>query len=255
MRLIHAQHMDGDKLFVNVVVVVVAVFNCCRFSMNAARSLFLASFHQLVLSNYRIPMNAVRTPFRFIAPVGYEVMPSNVVYTAQKLKLSYVEWDYTSPSPQAPAYKAWLKKHLAASHPIVWFPICKGDSHVCYPESCMNGGSCDHVEPMYGIFSSHPLDDPTVYDDDWILHASDQDLEPYYRPINSLDDTIAMGGNCAKAGSGFGKNGAWRARVKFLYHYADTYAIRCWTLIGTRSSLNTKHAFAMPTVHTVDAQK
>jgi hypothetical protein len=138
--------------------------------------------------------------------VGFEVMPINVAYTASKLRLNFDEWDSAQPAPQAPAFKRWLKKHLAAGHAIAWFPICKGDSHECYPGSCPNGGSCDHVEPMYGIFSNHPLTDPNVYDDDVILHASDQDLEPYYRPLNSLDDTVAMTGNCAKAGSGFGKN-------------------------------------------------
>jgi hypothetical protein len=138
--------------------------------------------------------------------VGYEVMPSNVEYTAQKLRLRYSLWDSSQPSPQAPAYKRWLKAHLAAGHPIAWFPICKGDSHVCYPDSCPNGGACDHVEPMFGLFSNHALDDPTVYDDDWVLHASDQDLMPYYRPLNSLDDSLAMNGNCKNAGAGFGKN-------------------------------------------------
>lgn len=138
--------------------------------------------------------------------VGYEVMPINVAYTAEHLRLNFDEWDYTRPAPQAAAYKAWLKSHLVEGEPIVWFPICKGDSHQCYPGSCPSGGTCDHVEPMYGIFSNHPLSDPTVYDDDWILHASDQDLLPYYRKINSLDDTLAMGGNCKNAGSGFGKN-------------------------------------------------
>jgi hypothetical protein len=59
--------------------------------------------------------------------VGYEVMPSNVAYTATALRLSFDEFDYTQPSPQAAAYKAWVKKHLAAGHPVVWFPICKGD--------------------------------------------------------------------------------------------------------------------------------
>ena len=43
---------------------------------------------------------------------GYEVMPTNVADTAKNLKLTYDEWDYTQPSPQAPAYKAWLKKQL-----------------------------------------------------------------------------------------------------------------------------------------------
>ena len=45
-----------------------------------------------------------------------------------------------------------------------------------------------------------------MYDDDWILHFSDQDSEPYFRRINSLDDTLAMTGNCAKGVPGFGHN-------------------------------------------------
>jgi hypothetical protein len=131
--------------------------------------------------------------------VGFEVMPINVAYTAEKLKLNYVEWDSSAPSPQAPAYKRWLKAHLAAGSPVVWFPICKGDPHECYPGSCPNGGQCDHVELMYGLYSNHALSDAAVYDDDVIVHTSDQDLEPYFRKINSLDDSLAMNGNCKAA--------------------------------------------------------
>ena len=80
--------------------------------------------------------------------VGWEVMPSNVAYTAAALRLRYQEWDYSQPSPQAPAYKRWLKRSLTQGFPVVFFPLCKGDSHVCYPDSCPNGGACDHVEPM-----------------------------------------------------------------------------------------------------------
>ena len=65
---------------------------------------------------------------------------------------------------------------------------------------------CDHVEPMLGIWSNHSLDDLTVYDDDVILHFSDQDTEPYYRPMSTLQDDLGMMGNCKNAGSGFGKN-------------------------------------------------
>lgn len=153
--------------------------------------------------NQNIPHPA---PWHGSTTLGYEVMPRNVAYTAAALRLNYDEWDYNLPSPQAPAFKRWLKMHLSGGNAIAWFPICKGDSHVCYPESCPNGGACDHVEPMYGIFSNHPLTDPNVYADDWILHASDQDYQPYYRKLDELDDTLAMNGNCAKAGSGFGRN-------------------------------------------------
>ena len=138
--------------------------------------------------------------------LGFEVMPSNIAYTASALRLAFTAWDYTQASPQAAPFKRWLKAQLAQGHPIVWFPMCKGDPHICYPGSCPNGGRVDHVEPMFGIFSNHPLDDPTVYPDDWIVHASDQDYLPYYRRLDSLDDTPAMDGNCAHAGRGFGKN-------------------------------------------------
>jgi len=137
---------------------------------------------------------------------GYEVLPSNVGETAKNLKLTYDEWDYNQPSPQAPAFKKWIKSHLTKGEPIVFFPMCKGDSHCPYTDSCPNGGHFDHVEPMWGIFSNHSLDDPEVYDDDVILHGSDQDLETYYRPMSTLEDDSNMEGNCKEAGAGFGKN-------------------------------------------------
>jgi len=141
---------------------------------------------------------------------GYEVLPSNVQETVTNLKLVGEEWDYSQSKPQAQAFKSFIKRNLVKGYPIVWFPLCKGDSHEAYsttpPTDAPNGGAYDHVEPMWGIGSNHPLDDETVYDDDWILHGSDQDLEPYYRFINTLDDDTDMQGNCKNAVSGFGKN-------------------------------------------------
>lgn len=140
--------------------------------------------------------------------LGYEVLPSNVAETTANLKLEFDEFDYTQPKPQAAAFKAWIKSHLVQGHPIVWFPMCKGDSHKAYVEGGdnPNGGAYDHVEPMWGIGSNHPLDDPTVYDDDWIVHGSDQDFEPYYRFMETLEDDTTMEGNCRDAQAGFGVN-------------------------------------------------
>jgi len=138
---------------------------------------------------------------------GWEVLANNIAYTAEHLRLTYDEWDYMSSKPQAAAYKKWLKKNLARGHAVAWLPICKGDSHQCYGGGdCPNGGRTDHVEPVFAIFSDKPLDDETVYDDDWILHASDQDYKPYYRKMSTLEDGLSMNGNCRNAGSGFGKN-------------------------------------------------
>lgn len=137
---------------------------------------------------------------------GWEVMPSNVKYTADHLRLLSDEFDYTQPSPQAAAWKKWAKSHLVKKHALAFFPMCKGDGHQPYPDSCPNGGHVDHVECAYGIFSRHPLDDPEVYPDDVILHTADQDCFPYYRRMDSLEDTPAMDGNCKIAREGFGKN-------------------------------------------------
>lgn len=140
--------------------------------------------------------------------LGYEILPINVGFTAGHLKLRYEEWDYNTTKPQAAAYKAWIKKHLLAGSPIVWFPMCKGDhGDGCYGGAgCPNGGNLDHVEPMYGIFSNHPLNDSAVYEDDWILHASDQDRQPYFRRLAQLDDSPAMDGNCKDAQAFPGRN-------------------------------------------------
>uniref|UniRef100_A0A7S2F8Z7 Uncharacterized protein n=1 Tax=Octactis speculum TaxID=3111310 RepID=A0A7S2F8Z7_9STRA len=138
--------------------------------------------------------------------LGYEVVPTNIAYTAEMLKLAYDEWDYSEPSPQAAAWKKWTKGHLVKGQPVVMMPLCQGDSHSCYPFSCPNGGHMDHVEPIFGIFSNHSFDDPDVYDDDVILHASDQDLQTYYRPMSTLEDSVEMDNNCAAAQAGFGLN-------------------------------------------------
>lgn len=137
---------------------------------------------------------------------GYEVLPSNVAETVRNLKLTCDEWDYMQPKPQAPAFKKWMKSHLVLGHPIVMFPMCKGDSHTPYAGSCPNGGHLDHVEPIWGIGSNHPLNDTSVYDDDWLVHGSDQDHQKYYRTFASLEDTPEMNGNCKHAQAGFGKN-------------------------------------------------
>ena len=51
------------------------------------------------------------------AALGYEVVPSNQAYTAEKLKLTFDEFDYTQPAPQAAAWKAFVKGHLVRGEP------------------------------------------------------------------------------------------------------------------------------------------
>ena len=137
---------------------------------------------------------------------GCEVGPENYGATAKGLRLRYDVWDYAGqPQPQAPAFKAWLKAHLVKGEPVMWAPMEKGEyPHQPYgPASTPGGGAFDHHEPIIGIGSQHDLSDPTVFDDDWLLHFSAQDLMPYYRNFSSLEDGLHMDGNCKDAGTGY----------------------------------------------------
>ena len=69
--------------------------------------------------------------------------------------------------------------------------------------STPGGGAFDHHEPIIGIGSNHNLTDTTVYDDDWMLHYSNQDLMPYYRRFDSLEDGLHMNGNCQNASTNY----------------------------------------------------
>ena len=114
--------------------------------------------------------------------------------------------------------------------------MCKGDhGDGCYGpngEACPNGGRIDHVEPIYGIFSNHSLNDTRVYDDDWIVHASDQDKEPYYRAFSTLEDTPAMEGNCRDAQAFPGKNEMYPC-----FDSSVTYGVAVKGLSVTEASL------------------
>eukprot|EP00928_Gymnodinium_smaydae_P062354 TRINITY_DN46239_c0_g1_i1.p1 TRINITY_DN46239_c0_g1~~TRINITY_DN46239_c0_g1_i1.p1 ORF type:complete len:380 (+),score=36.01 TRINITY_DN46239_c0_g1_i1:52-1140(+) len=132
---------------------------------------------------------------------GCEVGPENYADTAKGLRLNADVWDYMRPKPQAKAFKAWIKSHLVQGHPVMWAPMEKGGyPHQPYgPRSTPGGGAFNHHEPIVGIGSNHDLSDEVVYDDDWLLHHSNQDLMPYYRTFGSLQDDLNMNGNCQNA--------------------------------------------------------
>lgn len=138
------------------------------------------------------------------APLGCEVGPENYEQTCAGLRLRCDVWDYSQPRPQASAFKRWMKSHLVNGIPVVWVPMLKGASNTPYgPRSCPGGGHFNHHEPVLGIGSNRSLsDDTAVYDDDWVAHLSDEDegeLVTYYRTFGSLQDTLAMDGNCLNA--------------------------------------------------------
>lgn len=136
---------------------------------------------------------------------GCEVGPENYGLTARNLKLHFHEWDYSQKAPQAAAFKKWMKAHLVKGNPVMWAPLLKYDKHTLYGRVSVPGdGHFDHHEPIVGIGSNHDLSDPEVYDDDWLVHYSDYDLQPCYRNFSTLEDDADLEGNCKHVRPGKG---------------------------------------------------
>jgi len=65
-------------------------------------------------------------------------------------------------------------------------------------------GHYDHIIPVWGIYSNHDLRDPAIYEDDYIVMASNYGDDGannfgYVRQLNKMVDGLAMDGNCKNA--------------------------------------------------------
>jgi hypothetical protein len=120
-----------------------------------------------------------------------------------KLKIKAEAFDYKNlPTPQADTYKRWIKKQLVAGHPIAWMIMLGSESrpphYPVYPG--LPYGFYSHVEPVFGYYSDHPLEDPDWHPGDYIEHASNGSPHPYYREVDKLTDNLNFTGNCAVSG-------------------------------------------------------
>ena len=81
---------------------------------------------------------------------GWEVMPSNVKWTADHLLLASDEFDYTQPSPQAAAWKTWAKYHLVREHAIAFLCVTGATALQFWPDpgsTCMSPACCLPARP------------------------------------------------------------------------------------------------------------
>jgi len=165
---------------------------------------------------------------------GLEIYYRNIVPAFSTLKLTHEDWDYQRESqPQYKNYFKWLKRQLVAGHPVTWMILTK------HNHESLGAGAFSHIEPVWGIFSNHSLDDDTVYDDDVVVHGADYwanatvEGPALYRRIDSLDDDENMAGNCGKAIGVFGKNEFYPCVMRDVaYGYALTGFVETG---GTRS--------------------
>eukprot|EP01062_Namystynia_karyoxenos_P082077 TRINITY_DN916_c0_g1_i4.p1 TRINITY_DN916_c0_g1~~TRINITY_DN916_c0_g1_i4.p1 ORF type:complete len:367 (+),score=124.32 TRINITY_DN916_c0_g1_i4:83-1102(+) len=125
-----------------------------------------------------------------------EILATNIEPALTNLKFKFEGFDYKHlPTPQADAYRQWIKKQLVAGHGIAWMIMLKGGKYPVYPG--LPYGFYSHVEPVLGIYSNRPLNDSKWYDDDVVVHGTDASTHRYYRTMKSLPDNTDFTGNCA----------------------------------------------------------
>jgi len=127
-----------------------------------------------------------------------EILSCNIDEAWTNLKIDYEGFDYkNTPLPQTDAYFSWLKKQLAAGHPVAWMIMWSGQVYPIY-DLTPPAGMYGHVEPVIGIQSNHPLNDTKVYDDDVVLHYTDGGTNTVSRKISTLPGTWAGPGHAGK---------------------------------------------------------
>lgn len=116
----------------------------------------------------------------------HEILETNIALALKDLKLNFEAFDYKgTPTPQADAYRTWIKGQLSQGHGLVWMIMLRGGQYPVYP-ALSPYGFYSHVEPVYGIFSDQPLNDTKWYDDDYLAHSTDASQLTYYRRFDSL---------------------------------------------------------------------
>jgi len=130
-----------------------------------------------------------------------EILSTNIDEALRNLKISAEGFDFDErPLPQMPAYFEWLKRHLANGDPVLWMIMWNNRTYPIYNLTAP-AGMYGHVEPVIGIQSNHPLDNTTVFDDDVVLHYTDNGIQTVRRRLTSMDASSAWDGRRADCGS------------------------------------------------------
>jgi hypothetical protein len=124
-----------------------------------------------------------------------EILESNIDLALANLKLKAEAWDFKNEAvPQIDGFRKWMKKQLAAGHPLVMMIMLPYGTYPVYPG--LDYGLYSHIEPFIGIMSDHPLTDEDFYDDDYVVHYDDASTNTYYRSFQSLPGKYAGWAQC-----------------------------------------------------------
>lgn len=109
------------------------------------------------------------------------LLGENAAATAAALRLAYEQMEMNSDSE---GFMAWVKNHVAQGHPVIIGVF--NNVNMLRDEPLPGDNEYDHIVPVFGFGSRHPLTDQTYYPDDVILF-SDNGL--YTQPGNPLGYT------------------------------------------------------------------
>jgi len=167
-----------------------------------------------------VSQQAVRDHTKGCGGHDEEILSCNIAEAWTNLKLDFDAFDYkNAPLPQTQLYFKWLKSHLAAGHVVAWMLMWSGQKYPIYhltPPEGMYG----HVEPVVGIQSNHPLNDTTIYDDDVVVHYTDDGTNAVHRKMTTLP--------CKWAGVGHRASCGWY-RYGLGFPYGFGWAVKGFT--------------------------
>ena len=94
----------------------------------------------------------------------------NDLYAASQLHLKAIEWD-SEEEQSTPQFLAWIKENVIKGYPVIMGVYT--NEFLFYSDTNPNAGDSDydHIVPVFGISSHHPLNDFSYYPDDQIYFS------------------------------------------------------------------------------------
>ncbi len=93
------------------------------------------------------------------------LLDENEATAARAMKLKYQIWPKKGSTDD---FLIWTKHHLLDEHPVIWGVYANTHMFEIVPE---RGANFDHIVPVTGFSSSHPITDQRIYPDDEITFS------------------------------------------------------------------------------------
>jgi len=107
---------------------------------------------------------------------GSQLLPGvNDTFAAAQMHLTALAWKNTSTS-DTKSFLAWVKENVAAGYPVVIGVYYNQRSFEASNDPNAGDDEYDHIVPVTGVSSKHPLTEPSVYYNDDELTLSDNGL-------------------------------------------------------------------------------